>query len=81
MFIFKKINISNFNTNYVTDMSLMFYGCSSLEEIDISNLNVDNVICIDKMFSGCSNELKLKIKAQNVHITAEAFNEENDEID
>ena len=31
----KELNLSNFNTNNVTNMSHMFYGCSSLKEINI----------------------------------------------
>ena len=31
------IDLSNFNTNNVTDMSDMFHGCSSLNSINLSN--------------------------------------------
>ena len=34
------INLSNFNTQYVTDMSDMFWGCKSLKK--------ENIICKDK---------------------------------
>ena len=42
-FSLKKLNLSNFNTNNVTDMSGMFSGCSSLEELKFSNFNTNNV--------------------------------------
>ena len=41
-FSLKKLNLSNFNTNNVTDMSEMFHGCSSLEEINLSSFNTSN---------------------------------------
>jgi len=39
----KELNFSNFNTNNVTDMSLMFSGCSSLKELNLNNFNTNNV--------------------------------------
>ena len=38
-----KLNISNFNTNNVVDMSFMFNECSSLKDLNISNFNTNNV--------------------------------------
>ena len=55
MFIFKKYKFSNFNTNSVTNMSRMFFGCSSLNNIDLSNFNTDNVSNMCCMFAGCSS--------------------------
>ena len=34
----KELNLSNFNTNNVTDMNGMFSGCSSLNELNLNNL-------------------------------------------
>ena len=48
-----KIDLSNFNTNNVTNMGCMFYGCSSLTNIDLSNFNTNNVTNIGGMFQGC----------------------------
>ena len=31
----KELNLSNFNTNNVTNMSYMFSGCSSLQELNL----------------------------------------------
>ena len=33
------IDLTNFNTNNVTDMNDMFYGCSSLKELNLNNFN------------------------------------------
>ena len=38
------INLSNFNTQNVTNMSNMFYKCKSLTSLDLSNFNTQNVI-------------------------------------
>ena len=53
MLIFKKIDLSNFNANNVTDMSYMFYDCSSLSILYLSNFNTDNVIYISDIFYEC----------------------------
>jgi len=60
----KELNLSNFNTNNVTDMRSMFSGCSSLKELNLSNFNNNNVNDMTDMFYECSNELKYKIKKQ-----------------
>ena len=39
----KELNLSNFNTNNVTNMESMFYECSSLKELNLSNFNTNNV--------------------------------------
>ena len=47
-------DISNWNTENVTDMSYMFYGCDAISSIpDISNWNTKNVRNMSYMFSGC----------------------------
>ena len=48
----KELNLSNFNTNNVTDMRYMFKGCSSLKELNLSNFNTENVASIKNMFIG-----------------------------
>ena len=37
------LNLSNFNTNNVKDMSGMFNKCSSLTSLNLSNFNTNNV--------------------------------------
>ena len=58
----KELDLSNFNTNNVTNMSYMFFGCSSLNELNLFNFNTNNVINISGMFGGCSDELKNTIE-------------------
>ena len=36
----KELNLNNFNTNNVKDMSGMFYYCSSLKKLNINNFNL-----------------------------------------
>ena len=47
------LDVSNFNTQNVTDMSDMFSGCEALTSLDVSNFNTQNVIYMREMFSGC----------------------------
>ena len=44
------LDLSNFNTENVTNMRYMFYGCSSLKLLNLSNVNAQNVIDIGYMF-------------------------------
>ena len=37
------LNLSNFNTNNVNNMSCMFWYCSSLTSFNLSNFNTNNV--------------------------------------
>ena len=39
----KSVNISNFNTENVSNMTCIFSYCSSLKEIDLSKLNTQNI--------------------------------------
>ena len=57
----KELNIENFDTNNVTNMSNMFSGCSSLKELNIFNFNTNSATNKNKMFFECSDELKKKI--------------------
>ena len=57
----KELNLSNFNTNKVTDMRSMFSDCSSLEELDISNFNTNHVEVMEWMFFRCSSLKELNL--------------------
>jgi surface protein len=48
-----KLDLSNFNTNNVTNMSGMFEDCSSLTTLDLSCFNTGNVTDMSWMFCGC----------------------------
>ena len=69
----KELNLSNFNTNNVTDMGCMFYGCSSLKDLNLSNFNTNNVMYMEDMLNGCSQQLKDQIKSEYKNIKEEAF--------
>ena len=48
------INLSNFNTSNVYDMSSMFDNCYSLTSINLSNFNTSNIYNMSSMFYGCN---------------------------
>ena len=45
--------IQYLNTSEVTDMSYMFYCCSSLQSLDLSSLNTAKVTDMSSMFASC----------------------------
>ena len=55
--------ISNLKTDNVTDMTYMFFGCSSLTSLDVSGFKTDNVIIMDEMFAGCSGLTSLDLSS------------------
>ena len=69
----KELNLSNFNTNNITDMSRMFSWCSSLKEINMPNFNINNVFKMFRMFSGCSDDIKNKIREQFKNLKEKDF--------
>ena len=61
-----KINFNgNFNTSKVTDMSYMFYNCSSLTSLDFSSFNTSNVTNMKNMFWDCSSLTSLDLSSFN----------------
>ena len=66
------INLSNFNTNDVTDIEGIFEGCSSLTNIDLSNFNTIKVSDMDNMFYGCSSLTKKNIIVNDKKILQES---------
>jgi len=71
------INLTNFNTKNVTDMSCMFAGCSSLTNIDLSNFNTQNVKNMSMMFAGCIFLKKENILTKDKRIL-QSFDEKRD---
>ena len=57
----EELNISNFNSNNVTNMKGMFRDCISLKELNLSNFNTYNVSKMNNMFSYCSSLKKLNL--------------------
>lgn len=58
-----KIDLSNFNTENVTNMTFMFYDCVRLVELDISNLNTNKVEDMSYMFFYCSSIESLDLRS------------------
>ena len=57
--------MENFNTEKVTDMNSMFYGCSALEDIDLSNFNTASVTDMGLMFGYCTKLKTLDVTSFN----------------
>ena len=55
MFFTKKVDLTNFKTDNVNNMSSMFFGCAKLEEIIFPDLNTQNLVDTSYMFYGCSS--------------------------
>ena len=49
------------NTEKVTDMSSMFFNCSSLTSLDVTHFNTANVTDMMSMFSNCSSLTSLDV--------------------
>ena len=65
--LLNNIDLSNFNTNNVTDMRRMFEDCSSLNSINLSNFNTNNVTNMSMMFDGCSSLNKIDLSNFNTN--------------
>ena len=59
------LDLSNFDTQNVTDMNSMFYGCNSLTNLNLSNFNTQNVTNMNSMFYGCSSLTNLNLSSFN----------------
>ena len=57
--------LDNLNTSQVTDMSNMFYFCSSLTNLDLSNFDTSQVTNMNLMFNNCSSLTKLDLSNFN----------------
>ena len=66
--LLNNIDLSNFNTNNVTNMSWMFYGCSSLNSINLSNFNTNNVTDMNGMFNLCSSLNRKNVIVNDIKI-------------
>ena len=62
---FTNIDLSNFDTKNITNMSNMFSGCESLTDIDLSNFNTQNVTNMCNMFRDCKSLTKIKVSDFN----------------
>lgn len=58
-------DVSNLDTSKFTDMSYMFFYCTSISNIDVSRWNVGNVTSMQGMFYGCTSLKSLNIEGWN----------------
>ena len=49
------LDLSNFNTSRITNMSFMFHNCSNLKSLNLENFNTKNVMDMSGMFFNCVN--------------------------
>ena len=66
----KNIDLTNFNTKNVINMSNMFQYCKSLNNINFSNINTQNVIDMSEMFYGCESLVNLDLSYFNIQNVA-----------
>ena len=59
------IDLSNLNTQNVTNMSDMFRLCRSLTSIDLSNFDTKNVVNMKDMLSFCNSLTNINLKNLN----------------
>ena len=62
------LDLSNFNTSNVTDMSYMFSVCSSLTKLSISNFVTSNVTDMTWLFYSC-NKIQTEFKIMNANVS------------
>ena len=60
-----ELDLSNFNTEKVTDMSSMFSNCEKLNKLNLSKFDTKNVETMSSMFFGCSSLTKLDLSNFN----------------
>ena len=68
------LNLSNFNTQNVINMSEMFRYCYSLKNLDVSNFNTQNVKVMNWMFKYCYSLKKENIITKDIKILEEFTN-------
>lgn len=71
------LDVSNFNTSNVTNMTEMFARCWELTSLDLSNFNTFNVTKMNGMFTECTALASLDVssfKTPNVTTMATMFN-------
>ena len=59
------LDLSNFDSEGLTDMSYMFCGIKSLKKLKLSNFNTKKITDMSFMFKGCSSLLSLDLSSFN----------------
>ena len=67
------LNLSNFNTENVTDMSCMFQNCKSLANLNLTNLDTQNVINMCGIFMDCNSLTKLDLSNFNTQNVTDMY--------
>lgn len=62
----KYLDLSEFDTTDVIDMSNMFRGCFNVETLDLSNFNTVKVKTMESMFNGCTSLKQIDLTNFNV---------------
>ena len=57
----KTMNLAKLDTSKATNMSMMFFGCSSLISLDVSNFDTNKVTDMSEMFSYCCSLTSLDV--------------------
>lgn len=60
-----KIDVSEYDTSNIVDMSYMFANCSSLKELNVSNFDTRNVVDMYGVFKFCHSLVKLDLSNFN----------------
>ena len=68
------LDLSNFDTSNVTDMSYMFYCCSGLTNLDLSNFDTSNVTDMSYMFYDCNSLTNLNLSGFDTSNLDENYN-------
>ena len=71
------LDLSNFDTHNITNMSFMFFYCQNLKSLNLSNFNTKNVVDMSGMFSYCESLKKINLSnfiTQNVNDMSYMFN-------
>ena len=55
------LDVSNFDTSQVTNMSHMFYECRSLTNLDLRSFDTSKVTNMRWMFDGCSKLTQITV--------------------
>ena len=63
----QSLDLSNFDTYYVTYMNEMFENCTSIDTINLSNnFKTVNVVNMSRMFYNCINLKNLDLSSFNI---------------
>ena len=53
--LYEEIDLSNFNTGFVNDISYMFRGCQNLKNVNIKNIDTSKLLNMKSLFHYCIN--------------------------